>query len=166
MRAHGRERFQTFTGALDGVDSENEILRVEPNSTRFRAPHHPPQSVGRRRSRRSHGLPSIYPYACTEQTMSRFIPALLVNKGLDPSRKSEAERYVRQGIARLYELQHESGAWGWEHDADDAWMTAYVLYGLGIARSQGYAVNPEVLRRGPSAQKRPPKRYSRRIAPS
>ena len=83
-----------------------------------------------------------FPYGCTEQTMSRFLPDLLVERVLklhgmsDVKRQEELPRMVRAGLNRLYRFQHsESGGWGWwEHDSDDAWMTAYVLYGLATAK--------------------------------
>lgn len=95
-----------------------------------------------------------YPYGCTEQTMDRFYPDLLVRRLLRLSGKTNAKleadlpRMVRDSLQRLYRFQHESGAWGWwEHDRDSVWMTAYVLIGLSTAQQEGYAVNQEALKR-------------------
>src|SRR5262249_28954038 len=100
-----------------------------------------------------------YPYGCTEQTMSRFLPDVLVQKMLKsnpgmlkPEQAAKLPEMVRNGLARLYKFQHKTGAWGWwESDTDDAWMTAYVLYGLGSAKAQGYSVSHNVLARGMDA---------------
>src|SRR5262249_35484296 len=52
-----------------------------------------------------------------------------------------------------YRFQHkETGGWGWwEHDEDDPWMTAYVLYGLATAQAEGYPVSKNVLASGREA---------------
>ena len=158
VRAHGRERFQTFTGELDGAESETEVVRLDPavvpGSARLNIRLTP--SVSGAASAAMEYLFG-FPYFCTEQTMSRFLPTLLwrrlsdhnMNSGMSDS---ALRKVVRQGLARLYEMQHESGAWGWwKHDQDDAWMTAYTLYGLGVARSLGYPVKQGVIDRGVEA---------------
>jgi hypothetical protein len=84
-----------------------------------------------------------FPYGCTEQTMSRFLPTLLVQRMerqtgrsvLSNELRSQLPRMVRDGLLRLYRHQRPDGSWGFfEHSEPDAWMTAYVLYGLGVAR--------------------------------
>lgn len=84
-----------------------------------------------------------FPYGCTEQTMSRFLPAVVVARtlrslGLDPEERLSQKRLdevTRAGIARLYDMQHENGSWGWwKESGDDPFMTAYVLWGFAIAR--------------------------------
>lgn len=103
-----------------------------------------------------------YPYGCVEQTLSRVMPDLLVQRALgmrgltlpeaEKPRARELNRMVQEGLQRLYRFQHPSGAWGWwEHDADDPWMTGYVLVGLATARSQGYPISPSVLKNGQDA---------------
>lgn len=89
-----------------------------------------------------------FPYGCTEQTLSRFVPDLLVGRmmkqnGLRMSVSSEnLSRMVRSGMMRLFELQHSEGDWGWwENGETDSWMTAYAIYGLAIAQKQGYSVS-------------------------
>jgi uncharacterized protein YfaS (alpha-2-macroglobulin family) len=99
-----------------------------------------------------------YPYGCVEQTMSRFLPTLLVDRHLGSYaaaagvERRQLPKMVRSGLTRLYRMQHASGAWGWwEQDADDPWMTAYVLYGLAMAKQAGYPVNETALQRGKEA---------------
>jgi hypothetical protein len=116
-----------------------------------------------------------YPYGCTEQTMSRFLPCVaaarvLKEQGLSP--EAAAKRILGQaredlsegqsdgdhsdlkgltdmtekGLARLYGFHHPDGGWGWwENDASDPFMTAYVLGGLCIARASGIEVADDVL---------------------
>jgi hypothetical protein len=95
-----------------------------------------------------------FPYGCTEQTMSRFLPDVLVARvqrdtgqtlltgDTGAKQAKRLPRMVRDGIARLRRFQHgETGAWGWwENDKDDPFMTGYVLYGLAEARAAGYVV--------------------------
>ncbi|HEY3281245.1 MAG TPA: alpha-2-macroglobulin family protein, partial [Armatimonadota bacterium] len=119
-----------------------------------------------------------YPYGCTEQTMSRFLPAAITAKTLkDLGVKPEAvmgrlfggieqdyagkthpegakdlsklNDMVQQGLARLYDFQHADGGWGWWKEGDtDRFMTAYVAWGLGLAKGAGLDVRGEVLSRG------------------
>lgn len=104
-----------------------------------------------------------YPYGCVEQTMNRFLPAIVVRHtltdlGLDASaverriltRETSADRsrrersagldhlddVVRQSLARLDEA-HSHFGFGWWLGAPspDLWMTAYVSWGLSLAAS-------------------------------
>ena len=118
-----------------------------------------------------------YPYGCTEQTMSRFLPSVIVARtmetlGLDreliagrifggieaehaDKTHAKGERdlkkldgMVRKGLDRLYGFQHPDGGWGWWKKGDsDHWMTAYVVWGLGLARDAGVNVRSGVLER-------------------
>ena len=90
--------------------------------------------------------------------MSRFLPDLMVARALKVNgvgavpNADKIPKMVRNALLRLGRFQHESGAWGWwEHDADDAWMTAYVLYGLSESKADGYSVNDRMLQRGRQA---------------
>jgi uncharacterized protein YfaS (alpha-2-macroglobulin family) len=149
-----------------------------------------------------------YPYGCIEQTMSRFLPAALVQKTLlqngynleDIHKQAEmlAEkekeggssqaienspytypkgrpgsvnikelaRYqqilhspvfdtptmnamVKDGLERIKMLQNPDGGWGWwPDDTSDPYMTAYVLYGLEIAKSSDLLVDQSMLDKG------------------
>ncbi|MCC7386041.1 MAG: hypothetical protein IT384_29605 [Deltaproteobacteria bacterium] len=99
-----------------------------------------------------------YPYGCTEQTLSRFLPLLAAKSaltsvsldlgGLEP----ELPKMIATGVARLGQLQHEDGGWGWwERDASDVWMTAWALEGLAEAKVLGAKVTPEAITRGARA---------------
>ena len=100
-----------------------------------------------------------YPYGCVEQTMSRFLPTVVVadvlkelNVPFDQAKREELPKMVEQGLTRLRTLQHEDGGWGWwEHDETNPFMTAYVMYGLTVARTAGYEVDENVYGRGSSA---------------
>ncbi len=117
-----------------------------------------------------------YPYGCTEQTMSRFLPAAIVARtfedlGIDPDaamrkvyggieqqfadkthpegKGRDLDRATRKGLTRLYDMQHADGGWGWWKEGDsDAYMTAYVVWGLSIARDAGIQIEPGALSRG------------------
>jgi hypothetical protein len=114
-----------------------------------------------------------YPYGCVEQTMSRFLPAVVVKKTLDDlgfdalvverrmlvretaqqaARREktagfvELDEVVAQGLARLVAAQRGDGSFGWWPGQSDAdlWMTAYVAWGLALADEAGIEV-PEKL---------------------
>jgi hypothetical protein len=96
-----------------------------------------------------------YPYGCTEQTMSSFLPNVVVAQALKDVKTasvrsaSDLNRKVQSGMERLYKLQHEDGGWGWWlDDRSDPFMTAYVVDGLTLARRAGIGVNSYVLNRG------------------
>jgi uncharacterized protein YfaS (alpha-2-macroglobulin family) len=97
-----------------------------------------------------------FPYGCTEQTMSRFLPAVVVARtleklGLDPSArvpKKTLDAVTAAGMARLYDMQHGDGGWGWWKDgSSDDFMTAYVLWGFSLAREAGLRVNASAIDR-------------------
>ncbi|HUR79237.1 MAG TPA: alpha-2-macroglobulin family protein, partial [Thermoanaerobaculia bacterium] len=90
-----------------------------------------------------------FPYGCTEQTMSRFLPAAIVARTVEKLGLGRAkiagkdlDAVTAAGIARLYDMQHDDGAWGWwKEGSDDAWMTAYVVWGFSIARDAGLKID-------------------------
>jgi len=119
-----------------------------------------------------------YPYGCTEQTMSRFMPTAIVAKtlhelGLEPEdvmgkvyggiepetadqthpdgRKAlqQMNAMIKEGLNRLYDFQHEDGGWGWwKEGASDRFMSAYVVWGLVLARDAGIDIRQNVLEKG------------------
>jgi hypothetical protein len=96
-----------------------------------------------------------YPYGCVEQTMSSFLPNILVTKavkdlGLAPPAASvELEKKIAAGLERLYMFQHEDGGWGWwQTDETHPFMTAYVVAGLAQAKEAGYPIDEKRLNHG------------------
>ena len=88
-----------------------------------------------------------YPWGCTEQTMSSFLPDLMVAQAIDklhlksPIDRKTLNDMVKAGLERLYSYQHDDGGWGWwPDDPSRVFMTAYVVSGLGQAKAAGYAV--------------------------
>jgi uncharacterized protein YfaS (alpha-2-macroglobulin family) len=86
---------------------------------------------------------TTYPYGCTEQTMSSFLPNVIVAETLKklnlPSRvdPNDLEAKVRAGLERLADYQHDDGGWGWwKEDDSRVFMTAYVV--SGVARAKMY----------------------------
>lgn len=94
-----------------------------------------------------------YPYGCVEQTMSRFVPAVVATRALRDAGYAIDDpllpEYVASGLKRLEHFQHADGGWGWwEADATHPYMTAYVVAGLAEAKRAGSPVDDEMLRRG------------------
>jgi len=95
-----------------------------------------------------------YPYGCVEQTMSRFLPAVVAGRAMERakltcSRMQELPAIYRKGIERLAGFQHPDGGWGWwKEDRTNDFMTAYVMEGLGLCRDAGQAVPSGMLERG------------------
>ena len=99
-----------------------------------------------------------YPYGCTEQTLSSFLPNLLVTRALTQlklaptERLSALDRQVSSGLQRLYDYQHDDGGWGWwKSDANHPFMTAYAVWGLDEARRAGVKVTEFRLQNGARA---------------
>ncbi|MGH2522043.1 MAG: alpha-2-macroglobulin family protein, partial [Anaerolineales bacterium] len=93
-----------------------------------------------------------FPYECTEQTVSRFLPNVLTYRALkdlglaEPELESRLNELVNVGLQRLYTRQHVDGGWGWwTTDESNAYLTAYVLFGLVKARQAGFAVNDGII---------------------
>jgi uncharacterized protein YfaS (alpha-2-macroglobulin family) len=123
-----------------------------------------------------------FPYGCVEQTMSRFIPAVLVRKtladagvsleqiaerraGLDYAGVNPQAAYwykhnpvfntqtmnamIDYGLQRIAIFQHSDGGWGWwQAGQSDTYMSAYVCYGLKIAKDAGVEFDYGMLDRG------------------
>jgi hypothetical protein len=119
-----------------------------------------------------------YPYGCTEQTMSRFLPAVITahtlkEMGLKPEDVmgrvfggieatnaaathpdgkrdlAELDAITEQSLKRLYDFHHADGGWGWWKQGDsDHFMTAYVVWGMSLAKEAGIEVRGSALKRG------------------
>ncbi len=79
-----------------------------------------------------------YPYGCTEQTMSSFLPNVIVSETLQRLKpgthmdETDLRAKTMAGLERLHDYQHEDGGWGWwKEDDSRIYMTAYVVSGLG-----------------------------------
>ncbi len=102
-----------------------------------------------------------YPYGCVEQTMSRFLPTIIVanafkelNAPINEATEKNLPKMVDAGLKRLYGFQHSDGGWGWwTNDATNPFMTAYVIYGLSIAKSTGYEIKSDVVSKGITSMK-------------
>ncbi len=81
---------------------------------------------------------SSYPWGCTEQTMSSFLPNVIVSETLQRLKpgthidETELRAKMVAGLDRLKDYQHDDGGWGWwKEDESRVYMTAYVVGGLG-----------------------------------
>jgi len=147
---------EATTLAGDG-DSERTITLNLPNNADPRA-----------RTLRVEAAPSVaatlfgaldyltgYPYGCVEQTMSQFLPTVIVANTLRDVEQASIRdtnniaKKVRKGTDRLYKFQHDDGGWGWwKDDPTDPWMTAYVVDGLTMASRAGYQTDDARVEKG------------------
>ncbi|HEX8464611.1 MAG TPA: MG2 domain-containing protein, partial [Abditibacterium sp.] len=123
VRARGRERIENFVGHLEPGAQVSHQLPIDAaaiaGASRVTVRITPSVSdslVG--------ALKYLvgFPYGCTEQTMSRFLPDILVQRTLRLRGEGDAEAVqlkkrlpamVRDGLTRLSRFQHPSGGWGW-----------------------------------------------------
>ncbi len=97
-----------------------------------------------------------FPYDCSEQTTSKFLPNAATYLALDKldlrgdrleEVKKKLEQVVPVQLQRLYTLQNTDGGWGWWRDESRPWLTAYALYGMMLAREAGFAVSEDAMAR-------------------
>lgn len=155
--AKGREQTDTRSGDVVGEKTENLQVRADC------APETQELTVRLSPSLLSAMLGSLdyladYPYGCAEQTMSSFLPdvvlyRLLGERGIsDQTLRAKVPPMVRDGLLKLYTFQHEDGGWKWwTYDSSDPWMTAYVMFGLHEAKDAGFVVNEGTYTRGTEA---------------
>jgi alpha-2-macroglobulin len=93
-----------------------------------------------------------FPYECTEQTVSRFLPNVVTFRayqalGLDrPDLAEKLPKLVQTGLQRLYAQQHLDGGWGWwVNDDSQPFLSGYILLGLVEAERAGFAVEADVI---------------------
>ena len=178
---HGIEKFISKSGKMRG---ESVSLKLDiPRDRRADSTTLTVQIAPSMATTMLDALPYLidYPYGCTEQTMSRFLPAVITAKtlrdlGLKPETAMhkifggiesasaaathpngrrdlrELERMTRQGLERLYDFQHSDGSWGWWKEGEsDHFMTAYVVWGMSLARQAGIEVKSDAIERGASS---------------
>ena len=103
---------------------------------------------------------TAFPYGCVEQTMSSFLPDIMVQKSvtelnLKPLDQADLDAKIQAGLNRLYSFQHQDGGWGWwETDETHPFMSAYVVAGLSEAHADGVTVNLPALQRGAASVER------------
>ena len=96
-----------------------------------------------------------FPYGCVEQTMSSFLPNIIVRQAVrDLNLKANIDsasldEKIRAGLERLYAFHHEDGGWGWwETDESHPFMTAYVVAGLMQAKAAGSQIDDDAVAKG------------------
>ena len=96
-----------------------------------------------------------FPYECTEQTVSRFLPNVLTYRAMrdlglpNPQLEARLPGLVAEGLSRLYGQQHGDGGWGWWYESEsNPYLSSYVVFGLVKAQEAGFEVRDEVLTRG------------------
>jgi uncharacterized protein YfaS (alpha-2-macroglobulin family) len=177
---HGIEKFVTRSGKMRG---DSVAVRLDlPKERRAESTEFTVQVAPSMATTMLDALPYLidYPYGCTEQTMSRFLPAVITAKTLrDLGLKPEAamnkifggiesssaaathpngqrdlkqlEAITKQGLERLYDFQHSDGGWGWWKEGEsDHFMTAYVVWGMTLARQGGVEIKSDVVERAVS----------------
>ena len=96
-----------------------------------------------------------FPYECTEQLVSRFLPNVLTYRALKelglarPELEAKLRELVSYAVQKLYQRQHSDGGWGWwANDQSNPLTTAYVVFGLVKAKEAGFTVEEKVIQNG------------------
>ncbi len=143
-------------GQLEAAGSRTEVIALSPNvdtrSGELTVRLDPSLAAGMR-----DGLDYLehFPYECTEQTVSRFLPNVLTARALkslgiaNPNLESRLPGLVEEGLSRLYNQQHSDGGWGWwPDDTSNPHVSAYVVFGMLRAKESGFTVREDVLAHG------------------
>ncbi|HJV48329.1 MAG TPA: MG2 domain-containing protein [Geothrix sp.] len=105
-----------------------------------------------------------YPYGCVEQTLSSFVPNLLVadlvKQGampdLDWKKLTDLDRNIRDGVFKVYGYQQPNGGWGWYAPNDfgldaNPHTTGFAIQSFATMKRLGYTVDEGVYGRGRQA---------------
>jgi alpha-2-macroglobulin len=91
-----------------------------------------------------------YPYGCAEQTTSRALPLLYANdvaRQIGLGQDADLKKRIDDAIARVFEMQDASGAFGiWGPADGDLWLTSYITDFLLRAKEQTFAVDARGLK--------------------
>ena len=94
-----------------------------------------------------------YPYGCLEQTLSSLFPHVILGSadmaelGIQSASDDAVYAKIRRGIQLVGEKQKTTGGFGlWDSSGpENAWLTAYAVHFLILARQAGYAVPEQSL---------------------
>jgi uncharacterized protein YfaS (alpha-2-macroglobulin family) len=98
-----------------------------------------------------------YPYGCTEQTMSRLIPDVIIRKlhsamgvQLNAETQKRFDKVYRDALKKLYQTQNPDGGWGWwSNDSSNLYLSAYVMEGFHLLKASGaYEFQDKLIQRG------------------
>lgn len=91
-----------------------------------------------------------YPYGCTEQTVSRLVPAIITQENpllfASVAKEKDIDDIIKTGIIHLIRLQQGNGGWGWWSSGPaKPFLTAYVTEALLSLQDLDFEVNPIML---------------------
>ncbi len=98
-----------------------------------------------------------YPHGCIEQTTSSVFPQLVLNQltDLDDYKKTQVDRNVKAGIAKLQNFQRPDGGfsyWPGGNESDE-WGTNYAGHFLIEAQNNGYVVSDYLMQQWKNYQR-------------
>lgn len=93
-----------------------------------------------------------FPSDFNEELLSRLLPNLETYQALQklnlnsPALKARLTEALADSLVRLLAHQNQDGGWGWAAGSDsEAYITAYVLYGLAQVAQAGISVDPTAI---------------------
>ncbi len=95
-----------------------------------------------------------FPWECSEQTISRFLPNVVTWRALQrlgvqqPDLQEVLPDLVATAVQRLSQQQNPDGGWGWwPGEQSNPFITAYGLWALVEADRAGYTIAPAMMER-------------------
>ena len=143
-------------GQIDSASSRTEVVTLPPGYDDSKGEldiHLDPSLAAGMRD----GLKYLrhFPYECSEQIVSKFLPNVLTYRALqelgvdNPELHAELPDLVKTALDKLYTRQHEDGGWGWWAEGNsNPQISAYVIFAMTKALETGFDVKGEVFERG------------------
>lgn len=95
-----------------------------------------------------------FPWECTEQTVSRFLPNLATARSIfllgveNQGLAGDLDTQVTIGVQTLVNRQNADGGWGtWPGEESRIYVSSYSLWGLAQAKAAGYTVPDSTIER-------------------
>lgn len=153
VKSYGIPEIVATSGEAKDTAEEKIVLPAEIDTTQGEASVSFSPSLG---SASLESLPYLfnYPYYCTEQIASRFIPAVFIHRILKEAKLDKSgsvsttrlEVVINDAVQRFNNQQHADGGWGWWNEyRSDPFITAYVYLGLSEAKKDGFTVDNHTL---------------------
>jgi len=149
--------YVSTAGALTAASTRTELIQLPTGATAARAGD---LTINLNTSLAAVTLDGLtylknFPYQCTEQTISKFLPNVITFRALQklgqssPELQANLQTAIAEALARLKNGQHEDGGWGWYRaDESSPLVTAYAMLGLLEAKASDVAIDATMYQRG------------------
>ena len=159
VRVRGAERVETQSLSLSATENTHTLRFDVPAARRAASTRYELRYTPSLVPLILDALPPLidYPHGCAEQTLNRFVPAVVAVDLLKQLKlkhpdytPAKAAKLARTGLERLRDMRCEYFGWSWFPRAHDAspHMSALIVRGLQLARHAGQSGTDELIEHG------------------